>query len=165
MYLRRNKRHHEEKIRTEESHKIQKETYRIETMLKHRDALHQKIEEFKAKHASERKKASPAEKLKIDRKIYEEFLHLNDMDYFYREMDTVLNNLVSKLRTRYPSLTSKEVMWCCLYLLNVPVFDIYLLLDYKVDSLKKMRQRLAHKINLSGVTELDDFLTKMLTEL
>jgi len=51
-----------------------------------------------------------------------------------------------------------------LYLLQVPTTDIYLLLDYKVDSLKKMRQRLAQKLGLAGVTELEDFLKILLSE-
>jgi len=79
-------------------------------------------------------------------------------------MDVILNNLVSKLRTRYPALTTKEIIWCCLYILHIPTTDIYLLLDYKVDSLMKMKQRLAEKVNVAGVIQLYDFLYNILAE-
>jgi hypothetical protein len=126
--------------------------------------LLKKIETVKNKQSIERKKASLIEKEQLDRKMYEEFLHLNDIDYFYQEMDTILNNLVSKLNSRYPSLTSKEICWCCLQLLDIPVIDIYMLLEYKVGSLKKMKQRLAQKINVTGIKGIEDFLLGILIE-
>jgi hypothetical protein len=133
-------------------------------MLKYKVTLHQRIETIRTEQSSLRKKASISGKETLDRKIYDEILHLNDVDSFYLEMDTVLNNLVTKLKTQYPYITPKEINWCCLHLLDVPTTDIYMLLDYKVDSLKKMRQRLAAKTGLSGVTELDDFLNRILSE-
>ena len=133
-------------------------------MLKYRKTLLQKMETVKLKQSADRKKASPAEKDQLDRKLFEDILHLNDPEFFHRRMDAVLNDLVSKLKTRYPALTDKEICWCCLHLLNIPTTAIYLLLDYKVDSLKKMRQRLAQKTGLAGVTELDDFLNAILSE-
>ena len=104
--------------------------------------------------ASERKKASPAGKIAIDRKVYEELLHINDTEYFYDEMNSVLNNLVSKLNKLYPTLTPREVKWCCLSLLQIPSTDMYMLLDTNVDSLKKMKQRLAPKFKLTLVSQL-----------
>jgi hypothetical protein len=150
--------------KTEIHYQQQKNRIRIDVLTKHSESLLKKIETVKSNQSSERKKASPAVKEKLDRKIYEDILHLNDIDFFYTEMDTVLNNLVSKLRSRYPALTSKEICWCCLYLLHIPTTDIYLLLDYKVGSLKKMKQRLAQKIILSGIKGIDDFLIGILTE-
>ena len=149
---------------TEIEHTHQKADIRIETMLKYRKTLLQKMETVKLKQSADRKKASPAEKDQLDRKLFEDILHLNDPEFFHRRMDAVLNDLVSKLKTRYPALTDKEICWCCLHLLNIPTTAIYLLLDYKVDSLKKMRQRLAQKTGLAGVTELDDFLNAILSE-
>jgi tetratricopeptide (TPR) repeat protein len=149
---------------TEIEHTHQKADIRIETMHKYRKTLLQKIETVRLKQTVVRKKASPTEKDQLDRKLFEEILHLNDPEFFHRRMDAVLNDLVSKLKTRYPALTDKEICWCCLHLLNIPTTAIYLLLDYKVDSLKKMRQRLAQKTGLAGVTELDDFLNAILSE-
>jgi tetratricopeptide (TPR) repeat protein len=150
--------------KTEIHYQHQKKGIRIDVLTKHSETILQKIEAVKSKQSSERKKASLSEKEKLDRKIYDEILHMNDMDFFYNEMDIVLNNLVSKLRTRYPALTPKEICWCCLYLLHIPTTDIYLLLDYKVGSLKKMKQRLAQKIIVPGIKGIDDFLTGILSE-
>jgi len=164
FYFRYTHRNRLEKLQAEETHVKQKAGIRKEVMINHRNALHKKIDAIKSKQSDERKKASPAEKEQLNRKMYEVLLHLNDIDIFYRGMDAVLNNLVTKLRTRYPMLTAKEISWCCLSLLHVPITDIYMLLDYKVDSLKKMRQRLAQKAGLTGVTELDGFLHDILSE-
>ena len=150
--------------KTEIHYQHQKKGIRIDVLTKHSETILQKIEAVKSKQSLERKKASLTEKEKLDRKIYDDILHMNDMDFFYNEMDTVLNNLVSKLRTRYPALTPKEISWCCLYLLHIPTTDIYLLLDYKVGSLKKMKQRLAQKIIVPGIKGIDDFLTGILSE-
>jgi len=79
-------------------------------------------------------------------------------------MDILLNNLVSKLKNRYPSLTIKEITWCCLHMLDIPITDVLLLLDYKVDSLNKMKQRLAQKTNLTNAAELNCFLNRILAE-
>ena len=150
--------------KTEIHYQHQKTGTRIDVLTRHSETILQKIDAVKSKQSLERKKASLSEKEKLDRKIYDEILHMNDMDFFYKEMDTVLNNLVSKLRIRYPAVTSKEISWCCLYLLHIPTTDIYLLLDYKVGSLKKMKQRLAQKIIVPGIKGIDDFLTGILSE-
>jgi tetratricopeptide (TPR) repeat protein len=150
--------------KTQIHYQHQKTGIRIDVLTKHSETILQKIDAVKSNQSLERKKASLSEKEKLDRKIYDEILHMNDMDFFYNEMDTVLNNLVSKLRTRYPALTPKEISWCCLYLLHIPTTDIYLLLDYKVGSLKKMKQRLAQKIIVPGIKGIDDFLTGILSE-
>jgi tetratricopeptide (TPR) repeat protein len=149
---------------TEIYYKQQKAEVRKNALFKHRETLLTKIETLKTKQSIERKKASLIEKEQFDRKMYDEFLHLNDIDYFYQEMDTMLNNLVSKLYERYPSISSKEICWCCLHLLDIPVIDIYMLLEYKVGSLKKMKQRLAQKINVNGIKGIEDFLMGILIE-
>jgi tetratricopeptide (TPR) repeat protein len=149
---------------SEENSQIQRADIRKEVMLKHRDALLRKIEDRKSSHTEEWKKASPADRERIDRKMYEELLHLNDIEFFYKEMDTVLNNMVTKLQTRY-QLNQKEIQWCCLYLLNVSNQDIMMLLDYTPDALKKMRQRLAKtKFGINSLKELEAFLFRILTE-
>ncbi|MDD4993087.1 MAG: tetratricopeptide repeat protein [Paludibacter sp.] len=164
LYLRMRKGNQLERQKNDDLLIRQKAGIHKELIHQHRDTLLHKIETIKAEQTANRKKATQAEKEELDRKLYEELLHLNNADFFYREMDVVLNNLVGKLSKRYPALTSKEITWCCLYLLQVPTIDILLLLDYKVDSLNKMKQRLAQKTGLSGVTEIDAFLNKLLTE-
>lgn len=148
----------------EEVHVQQKEGYRKEILLKKRDALLHKIEQGKQQHADDWKKAGIEDRNRISIDLYNDLLHLNDTLFFYQEMDTVLNNLVTKLKTRYPAITDKEIHWCCFHLLQIPTYDMLLLLDYKVDSLKRMKQRLVKKTGLSGARELDEFLLKILAE-
>ena len=156
--------HRVEKDQLVQSHLKQRTANRLELIHNHGDTLHHKIEEARSKQSQIRKKASLAEKERMDRTLYDEFLHLNDIDFFYHEMDLLLNNLTSKLQTRYPTLTTKEISWCCLHLLRVPATDIYLLLDYKVGSLIKMKQRLAQKVGVEGVVSIYDFLNEILVE-
>ena len=137
----------------------------------HKDLLHKqnkqllaKIADAKSEQSALRKKASYLEQNKMDREIYSNLLHINDTDLFYREMNVTFNNLVTKLMERYKVKSSKEIMWCCLYLLDIPSHDILLLLDYKVQSFTKMKQRLAKKLLLNNATELNGFLHMLLTE-
>jgi tetratricopeptide (TPR) repeat protein len=153
-----------EKLRIEEIHQQQKIMIRKEVVDKQRKALSKRMEEIKATQAKERKNSSSAMKDAMDRELYNQLLHLNDVEYFDREMDVLLNNMVSKLKNRYPSITDKEKTWCCLHLLCVPSTDILMLFNYKVDSLNKMKQRLAQKVQLNGVAEIDNFLNELLSQ-
>jgi len=164
LYLKRNRRIKSEKLQLEEKQLNQKVSKRKEIVFKHRDKLLKKIESIKEDQAVERKKASQVEKEILDRNIYKEIIHINDINFFHQEMDTVLNNIVTKLKTNYPSLNEKEICWCCLSMLKIPTGDIYLLLDYKVTGLKKMKQRLSQKFNLSGATELNTFLIELMVK-
>ena len=148
----------------EETHLQQKAGYHQEVLFKKRDALQTKIENKKAAQSAQWKIAGLDQRCKMDLQLYEELLHFSDIPFFYKEMDTVLNNLVTKLQTGYPTLNTKEVQWCCLHLLNISVVDIMLLLGYNVEGLKKMRQRLAKKVNVHYVSQLDNFLNNMLLE-
>jgi len=139
-------------------------SYRKEVIRIRSQALFQKMEEVKLKQTAERKKASFAEKERLDLQLYKDLLYMNDIDCFYHEMDKVLYNLPSKLHSRYPALTHKEICWCCFQLLQLPTTDIYLLLDYKLGSLTKMKQRLVQKTGVSGVNQLYDFLDTILAE-
>jgi len=158
------RRNNKEKQDTKQLHLQQKANMHKGVLVNHREVLLNKIKERKEMLASERKKASPAGKIEIDRKVYEELLHINDTEFFYDEMNSVLNNLVSKLNKLYPNLTPREVKWCCLSLLQIPSNDMYLVLDTNVDSLKKMKQRLAPKFKLTLVSELEAFLFNLISE-
>ena len=156
--------HKQEKYILEEKH-LQHEVEIRKRLVKMRgETLLHKIETMKVERMNERKKATAAAKAEMDRQIYNVVLHLSDWEYFERDMDILLNNLVSKLKTRYPSLTRKEITWCCFYLLEVPMPDILMLFNYKVGSLSKMKQRLAQKTNLPNASELGSFLNGILSE-
>lgn len=159
-----NNRLEEDKILIEGTHNEQKADIRKDILHRYRQNLILKIQAKKNEQDSIRKTASHAQKEALDRTLYTELLYLDNTALFYREMDTVLNGMVDRLLSHSPALSEKEICWCCLFLLGVPTIDIYMLLHYQVDSLKKMRQRLATKFNLQGVTALDAFLLAMLSE-
>jgi tetratricopeptide (TPR) repeat protein len=164
IYIIKRRRNKQEKLQAEQIRLQQKIDIRKEVVMKKREMLLRKIEEKKAGQEVEWKKAGPEERCNMIVKMYDELLHLNDVSFFQKEMDAVLNNLVNKLKNRYPALTEKEINWCCFYLLNIPTEDIMVLFDYKVDSLKRMKQRLVNKVRVAGVSELDSFLKAILYE-
>ena len=79
-------------------------------------------------------------------------------------MDGALNGIVAKLKAKAPDINEKEIIWCCLHLLDVPTHDILILLDYQsVNSLKRMKGRLAIKLGLQNAGLLGDYLLNQLT--
>jgi DNA-binding CsgD family transcriptional regulator len=94
----------------------------------------------------------------MDKELYNSCLHLNNWAGFVQLMNHTFNNLISTLQTNYPDITHKEITWCCLFLLHVPTPEVLLLLDYKQDSLYKLKQRLVQKMNLKNTKELDNLL-------
>ena len=164
FHLRLQKRKEQELVENDIKHKVQKETYHKDVMLKHRLLLLQKIEATKAEQSDLRKKLTATQKATLDRELYNALLHFNDPAFFFSQMDAVLNNLVTKLKERYPKTSDRQISWCCLFLLNIPSTDILLLLNYKVEGYDKMKQRLAGKFGLQQANELSAFLHSFLTE-
>ena len=158
------KRKEEEFVAYEQKHKEEKEILHKKVMLKYRKSLLQKIDNKKKEQSEKRKKLTVSEKDALDMQLYNELLHFNDSIYFFKLMDTNLNNLVTKLRNRYAAVSDREICWCCLTLLNIPYPDILLLLKYKTNTLNKMKQRLAVKLQLESAFELVSFLNEMLAE-
>ena len=76
-------------------------------------------------------------------------------------MNHTLNEIVNVMETNYPDITHKEIMWSCLFILNTPTPKILLLLDYKTDSLYKMRQRMVQKMSLNNSKELDEAIKQL----
>jgi tetratricopeptide (TPR) repeat protein len=128
-----------------------------------RNSLMQKIEETKTLQANLRKKASPAEREMMDKELYNICLHVNDWGKFNNLMNHTFNNLISKLERNYPDITHKEIIWCCLFLLDISTPEVLLLLEYKQDSLYKLKQRLVQKMNLKNAKELDSLLEDLVT--
>jgi tetratricopeptide (TPR) repeat protein len=150
---------------TEEKHIIHKAEIRKEPVLKKRKALKDKIEKIKTEKIQEKRPISIAERELQVRNIYEHLLHLNDTEFFFHEMNTLFNDLITKLKSRYPGLNDKELLWCCLYLLEVPTHDMLILLEYKTDnSLKRMKNRLSEKVCIENAGLLGDLLFKIISE-
>ncbi len=135
-----------------------------DSMLKHRTALILKINHTKDSQAAKRKKLSFAEKELLDKKIYNDILHLQDTAYFMKLMDANMNNLPTKLKARYKDVSDREIKWCCLTLLEIPPTDVLNVLEYKSEALNKMKVRLAKKLQLLYASELTGFMKEILSE-
>ena len=120
--------------------------------------LFRKIEETRASQTEERKNASVETRERLDKEVYIIALHLDNWDDFNREINHAFNNIIISLNSEYTSITRKEIIWCCLHLLDVPLADRMLILEASSDSLYKLKQRLAHKLNLKTTKELSSFL-------
>ncbi len=73
-------------------------------------------------------------------------------------MNHAFNNIVDKLQTDHPTLSRKEISWCCLHLLDISNTDRVLLLETTTEGLYKLKQRIAQKLNLANTKELDAYL-------
>ena len=120
--------------------------------------LSKKMEELRDSQAEERKNASPEERIRLDKELYDKCLHLNNWDAFVCEMNHAFNNIVDVLQREYPGITHKEIIWSCLHLLNTSNSDRMMLLKITSEGLYKLKQRLAKKLNLTNTKELDSYL-------
>ena len=123
--------------------------------------LSKKMEELRDSQAEERKNASPEERIRLDKELYEKCLHFNNWDAFICEMNHAFNDIVDVLQREYLGITHKEIIWSCLHLLNVSNSDRMMLLNTTSEGLYKLKQRLAKKLNLRNTKELDSFLHKL----
>lgn len=126
-------------------------------------SISKKIEESKAIQATSRKNALPNDRLKLDKEIYNNSLHINNWDVFACQMNHAFNGIVDKLQTKYPTLNRKEISWCCLHLLNIPNADRTLILETTTEGLYKIKQRIAPKFDLKSTKELDAFLNEIVS--
>ena len=123
-----------------------------------KDSLIQKLEENRMLQAANYKKANLKERELISKEIFNSSLHLDDWEAFKKLMNKTFNNLVSELETRSPEINHKEIIWCCLFLLDIPTNDIIILLECQQRSLYTMKQRLTQKLHLSTTAELEQLL-------
>ena len=158
-------RNQQEKIHILQTHTEEKVDIRKKVIKDKRLVLQEKIEERKSTLQNEFKKTGIKERENQFRKIYAELLHIDEPDFFFNEMDVVLNGLVTKLRTRYKGLNEKDLMLCCLLLFHIPTYDMLILMEYKSEeSFKSLKKRLPKKLNLNSISMLEDFLIGILSE-
>jgi len=123
--------------------------------------LTKKIKEAKALQVAERKNATADKREELDKELYINALHLNNWGDFSTEMNHAFNNIIVSLEINYPTINQKEIIWCCLQLLDVSHADRMLVLEATSDSLYKIKQRLAQKMNLKTTKDLDCYLRNM----
>jgi len=139
----------------------QANTYKIELEKKHElllSELYDELEHTRAKYAEVRKKGNFEQREQIEKTIYNEVLHVDDEKAFTDKMNRVLNRLPEKLKSDYTDITYKEILWCCLFILQFSTSDISLIMDYKQSSQYKFKQRLSKKLNLNTAKDLEEML-------
>jgi len=127
------------------------------------ESLTKSIAEKKIMQNEIRKNATAIDRDALDKETYKNTLHFDNWDEFKKEMNHAFNNIIVTLNSEYPTITQKEITWCCFHLLDIPHADRMLLLDATSDSLYKLKQRLAHKLNLISTKDLDVFLKNKIT--
>ena len=125
--------------------------------------LSKKIEAAKVTQTDLRRKASPEERLKLDKELYNKALHLEKWADFKVEMNQTFNQIIDKLESNFSGITQREMIWCCLHLLEVQNKDKMLILEASPDSLYKLKQRFAKKLNLKTTKQLDSFLIEIIS--
>ena len=162
LYIQKHKKNKRAIEQSKQSHSLQKAEIHKDIMLKKRTTLLTNIERLK----TEQKQTNKATD-KLDKRVknmYNELLHIQDVPLFFCEMDGALNSIVAKLKVNAADINEKEIIWCCLHLLNVPTQDLLILLDYEsVNSLKGMKRRLAQKLHLQNAGLLNDLLLQLLS--
>jgi intein/homing endonuclease len=158
IYIRKHKKSVQAIEQSRESYNKEKTEMRKDVLLKKRVEFMANVERIKSKQkGSER----------MDKRVndaYNELLHIQDAALFFCEMDKSYNNIVTKLQANAPDIKEKELIWCCLQLLDVPTHDMLILLDYEsVNSLKRMKGRLAPKLGLENAGFISDYLLQLLT--
>jgi len=123
------------------------------------ESLIHQIHETRMSQSAAYKKATTLQRDQMDKELYYNCLHLNDWDTFRRLMNKTFNNIITTLESNYSDLTHKELIWCCLFLLEISNQDMALVLESRPGSLYKLKSRLTQKMNLKSTKELD-FLLK-----
>jgi tetratricopeptide (TPR) repeat protein len=147
----------EKRLEEAEMQISQKQSLLIESLL-------QKIEEARISQVTIYKKSTPAQRDEMIKAMYDNYLHVNDKVAFKRLMNRTFNNLIITLESSYPDITYKEIVWCCLFLLDVPTPEMSLILDNQLTGLYKLKQRLTQKMHLNSSKEID-VLLKTLSEI
>ncbi len=116
------------------------------------------LERTRAKYADMRKNATFEQRMQIEKTVYDNVLHINDEKAFTEKASRLLNDLPKKLKEDYPDITDKEIMWCCLFMLQLSTTDISLIMDYKQSSQYKFKQRLSKKLGFTNAKDLEQML-------
>ncbi|MDD3079862.1 MAG: tetratricopeptide repeat protein [Paludibacter sp.] len=148
----------EEKLEQQEEKIVQvtQELHQKHDLLK--ASLLQKIEDTRSLQMNKYKKASVPEREIMDKVIYHTCLHINNWKEFSGLMNYTFNNIVDFLEKKFPGLSKREIIYCCLTLLDFSTYDMTLVLECQTVSLYKLRQRIVQKMGMENTKELDNYL-------
>ena len=110
----------------------------------------------------ERKKISPQLRDVFDKAFYDKYLFTGDSERMFAEVDKRLCGFVTLLRNNHAELNTKECKLCILYLLMIPNNDICIILDYSINSLPTIKNRLCSKLQVEHASNLINYLENYL---
>ncbi|MEI6556573.1 MAG: hypothetical protein WCL70_13365 [Paludibacter sp.] len=122
-----------------------------------------KVKHSKTVLSHTKKNLSPTERDKLDRDIYNDVLKYKDRDYFFKQLDAVSNQLITRLQRQYPNLTERELYLVCYQMLNIPIADQMQLLECNQDAYFKMKNRFVKKLPDIKASELSRFIDDMIS--
>jgi len=73
-------------------------------------------------------------------------------------MDLEFNNITKRLIVKHPTLSSRDILICCLLLANFDTGTIATVMDLKIESISKLRYRLRSKLQLDNSVNLLEYL-------
>ena len=156
--LRKRSKRKEKQLKEAEVHLVEVAVQLTEKKNQFIDSLIHQLKETRSSQAAAYKKATIPQKEQLDKELYNTCLHLNDWEAFNSLMNKTFNNIIITIESNYSDSTRKDLIWCCLFLLDVPTPHVVLVLDIQPVSLYKLKQRLTQKLNLNNVKELEQFI-------
>ena len=108
------------------------------------------------------KNRSFTEKEQQRKNVYIEFLNIDKEELFIANMNYLLASFPDKLKQRFRSISHKELVWCCLFVLDVPASDVALVFNYTQTSQYKFKQRLIKKLQFPNTKEFELYLSNLL---
>lgn len=98
-----------------------------------------------------------------DRQLFDELLHCNQYEQFFRQADKHLDGFASKMRNNY-QLSDREIKFVCLSLLTLSDEQIALVMDYSQASIPTTRKRIGKKLNIGNSADWNSRLTELVQQ-
>ena len=127
-------------------------TQLLETQVKMQNILLLNVEQYR-KHSIKRPSSA-------DRRdsVISPILNITFHEELIACMDIEYNNISKRLLSRFPELTERDILICCLLLANFDTGMIATILDVKIESVTKHRYRLRTKLGMPNSDNLLEFL-------
>lgn len=119
--------------------------------------LYKQLEFIKGSKGRARKKLLD----EFDQEIKNKIAFDSETEKFYNKLDMLNADFYEKLNKNFPDLTNNEIRLCSLIRLKIDSHEIATLQNITVSSLNTARYRLRKKLNLSEITDLNDFIQSL----
>ena len=87
------------------------------------------------------------------------FLSDTDWEEIYLMVNDAYHNFIPKLRTNFPSLTDKDINFCCLVRMNLSLQSLADIYCISKNSVSRRKLRMKEKMELAEETTLDEYLS------